>query len=81
MSRTPARTDAIPAASGLPTWMRWGGAGLTALLLLTVARGGVIQSICALFRMAAQSGQDAGARSAPRTTGATAAAGSAGTLR
>ena len=32
MSRTPARTDAIPAASGLPTWMRWGGAGLTALL-------------------------------------------------
>ena len=32
MSRTPARPDAIPAASGLPTWMRWGGAGLTALL-------------------------------------------------
>lgn len=32
MSRTPARPDAAPAASDLPTWMRWGGAGLTALL-------------------------------------------------
>jgi hypothetical protein len=32
MSRTPARPDAAPAASDLPNWMRWGGAGLTALL-------------------------------------------------
>jgi TolA-binding protein len=29
MSRNPASPDA---ADGLPTWMRWGGAGLTALL-------------------------------------------------
>ena len=72
---TEAQADALIAWAGavIPVEERRG--------LLTVARGGGTPSICALFRMAAQSGQDAGARSAPRTTGATAAAGSAGTLR